>query len=507
MIDLNEKICRLSDVKSNEDIKALSFAKFPGTHCPLFGVAMIASFISDLAVLVVGTGECTYYSKGFAYGNQKGNDNFYSLAIGKNEITFGCGKQILSALKRIENEDKPQAIMVVTTCVLEVIGEDVESLLMENEMDFNAKLLCVKTEHFKCGSHIPGMERALKSLVTVMERGEKAERSINILGHRKHGVEETEVISALQEENIKINSIIPSNCTIADLVNASKTSLNIVTDFTALPLAREMEKCFGIPFVYFGRHLMKEKIDREYKRIEEIFEISLINRLEDKRDKLDQLEEKAKILFKDKSFIYGNTPMMAFEVTDYLTHLGLIPLFVQVREYYEEERGDMDSLLSRSYNPYIAQIANIAPMQEVYDELKPAIYLGHENPMALWKKGIVQITADEVTEKIGYEVPIKFLEKIISIYEMSIAKPDMPVGMLSMMGLSEAPADSPMMKMRQSDGVDEWLDRLEKYSVHSEVKEENTLDKNGLTAEMARAVEKGMPLAIAKMISKRGGKA
>jgi Nitrogenase molybdenum-iron protein, alpha and beta chains len=140
MIDIDAKICRLSAVKSNEEIKSLSFAKFPGTHCPLFGVAMIASFISDMAVLVVGTGECTYYAKGFAYGNQKGRDNFYSLPVGKNEITFGCGKQVVSALHKIDDEDKPAAILVVTTCVLEVIGEDVESVIYEHRDDFNASV-------------------------------------------------------------------------------------------------------------------------------------------------------------------------------------------------------------------------------------------------------------------------------------------------------------------------------------------------------------------------------
>ena len=43
-----DSLSRLNDVSTSEDIKSLSHAIFPGTHCPLFGVAMIASFIEDL---------------------------------------------------------------------------------------------------------------------------------------------------------------------------------------------------------------------------------------------------------------------------------------------------------------------------------------------------------------------------------------------------------------------------------------------------------------------------
>ncbi len=512
MINLNTAINRLAEVRSNEDIKALSYAKFPGTHCPLFGVAMIASFISDLVVLVVGTGECTYYSKGFAYNNQKGKDNFYSLVIGKNDLTFGCGDKVMKAIHQIEREEKPAAIMVVTTCVLEVIGEDIEGLFIEQEGETKAHLLLVKTEHFKCGSHIPGMERALTSLIGLMKKTDMEEKSINILGHRKQGVENTEVICVLEQEGINIHSIIPSNCTISDIEKAASAGLNVVTDFTALPLARLMEKRLSIPYVYFGRHLSKERIDLEYKKIEEVLGIHIISHLEERQQKLLELEQRARELFSGKSFIYGNTPMMAFEVSDYLCSLGLIPLFIQVREYYEEERQDMDQILTRGYNPYISQIANISPMQEVYDILKPNIYLGHENPMALHKKGIVQITTDEVTTKIGYEVPIEFLNKMIAIYERAVQFPEIPVGMISMAGLSQggvSPMGVGMMgkgNRPQSKGIDSYLEELAEFADKDENTQETGLDKNGLTPEMARAVAKGMPLAIAKLVSKGGHK-
>ena len=506
MLNLDEKISRLADVKSNEEVRSLSYAKFPGTHCPLFGVAMIASFISDLAVLVVGTGECTYYSKGFAYGNQAGKDNFHSLVVGKTDLTFGCGKKLLEALRQIEAGEKPEAVMVVTTCVLEVIGEDLESLLLESQPKFSARLLLVSTEHFKCGSHIPGMERALFSLAGLLEKKEKISKSMNILGHRRHGVEKTEVISALRKEGVSLCGIIPSNCRIADIQEASRASLNVVTDFTALKLAGEMEKKLGIPFVYFGRHLEKERIDREYCKIEELLGVSLLPHLEEKREELSLLEEKAKALFAGKSFIYGNTPMMAFEVSEYLCSLGMVPLFIQIREYYEEERPDMDRILARGYNPYIAQLANIAPMQEVYDLLKPDLYLGHENPMALFQKGIVQITADEAIEKIGYEVPLSFLRKIIGVYESALNSPGVPAGMMSMMGMGMPPAGTALEKPSSRPGAEYWLGKLRELAGGESVPDKKTgfSGLGEMPPVMAEALAKGNMPAVSHAMPKGG---
>ncbi|HCQ89244.1 MAG TPA: oxalate:formate antiporter [Clostridium sp.] len=412
-----DKLAKLNEVNENEDIKSLSYAIFPGTHCPLFGVAMIASFIEDLVVLVAGTQECTYYAKDFAYQKQKGKDNFYSVVTNKHDITFGCEKKIKDVITEIDKKIKPKAIMIVSTCVLELIGEDFKALGKSIENEINAKILVVPTEHFKCNSHIPGMERALEELTVLMEKCKVEENNVNILGHRQHGVENTELIKLLISEGININSVIPSKCTIEQLKTAPKAKLNIVTDFVALPMAKKMESKFGIPYVYFDKHLSLERIKNSYKKIEEVLSLNLLDKLRDKEKKLISLIEEAREVLKGKTFIYGNTPMMALEVSSFLCDLGLKPILIQVRELYENDAIYMEEIKKCKFNPYISRIANIAPMQYVYDELKPNFYLGHENPMNLAKRNIVQVTLDEVTKKLGYEIPIDTIKKILLCYK------------------------------------------------------------------------------------------
>lgn len=175
---------RLNDINADKDIKSLSHAVFPGTHCPLFGVILTASYIKNMALVVVGTSECTYYAKNFAYHRQEGLDSVYSVAIKESDVVFSAEKKVKKAIKQIIEFENPDAIMVVSTCVPEVIGEDYSSLSYSLEDEVDIPVFVVNTDHFTCNAHIPGMSRSLAVLSTAMKKF-KDKKGINILGHRQ----------------------------------------------------------------------------------------------------------------------------------------------------------------------------------------------------------------------------------------------------------------------------------------------------------------------------------
>ena len=408
---------KLDEINDDKDIKSLSHAIFPGTHCPLFGVALTASYIKNMPLVVVGTSECTYYTKNFAYHRQKGNDSVYSIALKEKDVVFGAQKKVEKAIKQIIEIENPDAIMIVTTCVPELIGEDYSSIEYSLSEEVDIPIFVVNTEHFKCNSHIPGMTRALKSLGSSMSKSE-IQDGVNILGHRQAEVEKTELVKILKDNNIKINTVIPSKCDIEDIKNASSAKLNIVTDMIALDLAKYMKQKFDIDYIYFDKHMNKEIIFKNYEKLGEILGINLNEKLTEERKMYDELSLSLSEILKDKKLIYGNTPMMAFETVDFLSDLGTIPLFVQVRELYEQDKVFKENLIKKGYNPYISRIANIAPLRHLYDTIGADLYIGHENPMLLKEKGLMQITLDSHAQKIGYELPIGMMKDLIKLFEM-----------------------------------------------------------------------------------------
>lgn len=412
---------RLDEINEDKDIKSLSHAIFPGTHCPLFGVALTASYIKNMPLVVVGTSECTYYTKNFAYHRQKGNDSVYSVVLKDKDIVFGGQKKVEEAIKQIIEIEECDAIMIVTTCVPELIGEDYSSIEYSLDGEVDIPIFVVNTEHFKCNSHIPGMSRSLKALITCMKKSKEKE-GINILGHRQENVESTELVKLLKSEGVSINTVIPSKCDIDAIKNASKSKVNIVTDMIALDLAKAMKKKFDIDYIYFDKHMDKSTIYKNYKRLEELLNVDLLNKLEDKINEYDELFRKCSDILKGKKLIYGNTPMMAFETVDFLSDLGMIPVFVQIRELYEQDIKYKENISKKGYNPYISRIANIAPLRHLYETIGADVYIGHESPIILREKGLMQITLDSHAQKIGYELPIDMMKDLIKLYELETSK-------------------------------------------------------------------------------------
>ena len=414
---------RISQIETAKDIRPLSLAQFPGTHCPLFGVALTAGYIRDMIVLIVGTDECTYYTKNFNINRRATDsamqDNFLSFAINQDDVVFGCAEKLRAVVRDIDKAYAPQAILLVTTCVLEVIGEDFNALAAELQDEVAAKLLVVRTEHFKCNSHIPGIERCLTALGELMVKSTVVPHTVNILGHRYPGILDTELMRLLVNQGIAINIAIPSASSVAELRHASCASLNIVTDFTALPLAVSMEERFGTPFVYFEKYLRPERILQGYRDVARHLNLDLEREVEALYAELDKVIAESKKVLSGKNFVYGNTPMLAFELSSFLASLGMEPLLIQARDLYANDEVYIKEIVSAGHDPYVARVANIAPLQAVYRALRPNFYIGHENPERLREFGVTQVAFDAAAAKLGFAVPLTVLRTMLRALDMA----------------------------------------------------------------------------------------
>ena len=122
--ELVEKLAKLSQVQSIKDIPQLTHALFPGTHCPLMGAAMAVGGIKDSLIVVVGTDECTYYTKSMTIHSEKfgGIDGrCVSVVLDDHDVTFGSAEKVQEAFKEIIEEYRPQCEFLVTTCVIELV--------------------------------------------------------------------------------------------------------------------------------------------------------------------------------------------------------------------------------------------------------------------------------------------------------------------------------------------------------------------------------------------------
>lgn len=410
--ELLGRLNRLSRVQTIKDIPQLTTALFPGTHCPLMGAAMIAGGIKDCLLVIVGTDECSYYTKSLTLSDRYGgiNGRCVSVVLNSHDVTFGSAESMHKAFKEIVAEYRPKCVMLVTTCVIEVIGDDYDAIAEELTKQYSIPVMAVHTEHFKCEDHFPGFERAITACQSIMQPQE-GDGSVNVLGQRFGDFADTELYVLLTKGGVKIGVQLPSGCTSDDIRRAPAAKVNIVVNDIALPLAQKMQEQYGIPYVYFNRFAAPEKILQAYQHLFDYLELPLPAEVGAMFDECKALEQETVPVVQEVPYIFGNTQYDCFELNSYLCRLGLVPQLIQSNKLREEHFEDIESILATT-DPYVCKAANIAPLQYVYDVLHPWIYIGHEFGERLRRKGIAQLHSDPAGKMLGLECNT-FLLKIL----------------------------------------------------------------------------------------------
>lgn len=401
--EILQRLNHLSQVQTIKDVPQLTTALFPGTHCPLMGAAMVAGGIDDCLLVIVGTDECSYYTKGLTMNERYGGvgGRCVSVVLDSHDVTFGSTESMHKAFKEIVAEYQPKCVMLVTTCVIEVIGDDYDAIAAELTKQYSIPVMAVHTEHFKCEDHFPGLERAITACASLMQE-QQGDGSVNVLGQRMGNFADTELHAYLEQAGVKLGVQLPSGCTAEEIRRAPAAKVNIVVHDIALPLAKLMEEKYHIPYVYFNRFAAPEKIMEAYQKLFSYLGLELPAALQTKYAECKALEAKAQPELAGVPYIYGNTQYDCFELNSYLCSLGLVPQLIQSNHLREDNFADIQSIL-QACDPYICKAANIAPLQYVYDVLHPWFYMGHEFGERLRRKGIALLHSDPAGKMLGFE--------------------------------------------------------------------------------------------------------
>lgn len=406
---LLKKMAPLSRVKSIKDIPQLTKVLFPGTHCPLIGAAMVAAGIKDCLLVIVGTDECSYYTKSMTIDETFGGigGRCVSIVLNSHDVTFGSAGTLHKAFKEITEEYHPACVMLVTTCVVEIIGDDYDAFAEELSQQYNLPVMAVHTEHFKCEDHFPGFERGITACFNLMHEVSKTD-VVNVLGQRTGNFSETELYSILNEAGVEIGLQLPTGCTAEEIKQAAAAKVNIVVHDIALPLAKKMQEKFAIPYVYFNKMADPEKIYASYQKLFAYLDLALPTKVKILYEESKSLQVALAKDFKNITYIYGNTPFDCFELNSYLCKLGMVPQVIQSNRF-PEDSIEVQEILQYT-DPYMVKAANIAPLQYVYDVLHPYLYLGHEFEERLRVKGIAVVHSDPAGKLLGFEVTMMLLK-------------------------------------------------------------------------------------------------
>jgi nitrogenase molybdenum-cofactor synthesis protein NifE len=183
--------------------------------------------------------------------------NSFSTDLRERDVVFGGAEKLAAAIDEVMGAYAPKLIFVYATCIVGVIGDDVEAVCREAERKHGIRAIPVKAPGFS-GNKSTGYRMACDALMRLLPPSEKRRggEGVNILGDYNLAGEMWIIKSYMLEIGIPVVSTFTGDATYERLLRAPSARLNVVQCAgSMLYLAERMEREFGIPWVkasFFG---------------------------------------------------------------------------------------------------------------------------------------------------------------------------------------------------------------------------------------------------------------
>ncbi len=402
---------RLSAVKTNAGVKFLTPAAFPGNHCPMHTALALSSNIRGMSTLVVGTSECGNYSRN-VIAKPKDKELHWMYVLDADEVVFGCRKGLIKAIREMDVSGA-KAIMLILTCVPEVIGEDIEGIIHEIQPQIKASLSFVQMGHFKCNSYPSGYWKTLSAFGGMMKQLKTKPDLVNILGRspEEEHIPMPKLLTVLEKKGFHLRCLAPKSY-IGDFIEAPEAKLNIVLSPYMNPLAELMLERYQVPFISMHEIYEVSQIDRLYESVAKILGISWEGEFEEQRKKAVSMQEQAADTLRGISYIATHrNALMPLPLALYLAKFEMEPLLLHIEEFYPDDRKWAKALLEKGQNPLICHMVNEKADAPILEQLKPDLSFG-EIPLGTGQISCVSYLY-ELYGQIGYERTSMLFERIL----------------------------------------------------------------------------------------------
>jgi nitrogenase molybdenum-cofactor synthesis protein NifE len=237
--------------------------------CVFCGSRVVLYPIADALHLVHGPIGCAAYTwdiRGALSSGPALHRLSFSTDLQERDVIFGGEDKLERALLELIERHDPKGAFVYSTCIVGIIGDDLEAVCRRVGKRTGIPVLPVQSEGFK-GNKRAGYNAACKAmfrLVGTKDTSGISPLSINILGDFNLAGEIWIIREYLERMGLQVVANITGDGRIGDIQRAHGAALNAVQcSGSTMDLAVMMKDSYGIPFVrvsYFGIEDMAESL-------------------------------------------------------------------------------------------------------------------------------------------------------------------------------------------------------------------------------------------------------
>lgn len=221
--------------------------------CTLTGALSVVTQVHDAVTIIHGPQGCTHHNFSLLFATGPDSDRLtlpplFSTGLSETDVVFG-GEEALGRTLDTVMARHPGAIFVLSTCVVETIGDDVESVCASRA---GCPVIIVPTAGFLGGSFQEGVNNALISLAAMAPVQEPG-AGVNLIGEKnlEYEVEENyvEVRRLLKNLGLSINLRFVRDTTTNDIASLGAARLNVLRDPSLIPVGEYLRSRFGTPYI------------------------------------------------------------------------------------------------------------------------------------------------------------------------------------------------------------------------------------------------------------------
>lgn len=364
--------------------------------CVYCGARVVLNPITDAFHIVHGPIGCASYTwdiRGSLSSGEEIYRNSFSTDLREEDVIFGGEKKLAAAIDEIVLKYSPKVIFIYSTCIVGIIGDDVEAVCRKAEEKYSIRVISVKSPGF-AGNKSTGYKIACNALLELMgdNTGDKI-HGINILGDFNLSGEIWILEKYLKELGIKVVSKVTGDGKCDEIVNAPRASLNIVQCAGSMVyLARRMEEKYGVPFIkvsFLGIEDIKSSLMNiaEYFGDEEIIRKAKVLLEREEKKILGKIMFYKKRLTGKKAAIYVGGGFKAISLIKQFKELGMETVMVGTQTGKEEDYEAIKNLCNEG--TVILDDTNPSELEKFILEKRPDILVGgvKERPLA-YKLGV-----------------------------------------------------------------------------------------------------------------------
>ncbi|WP_303924669.1 nitrogenase iron-molybdenum cofactor biosynthesis protein NifE [Draconibacterium sediminis] len=237
--------------------------------CVFCGSRVVLYPIADALHVIHGPVGCASYTwdiRGSLSSGPQLHRLSFTTDLKERDVVFGGEKKLYHALIELIDKHQPKAAFVFSTCIIGVIGDDVEAVCRQVTKEKGIDVIPVMSEGFN-GTKKDGYKiacGALSKLVGTNNDYTPSKYSINILGDFNLAGELWILTEYYKKLGVEIISCMTGDGRVEQIRRAHKASLNVVQcSGSIMHLAKEMKEKYDIPFMkvsYFGIEDMSEAL-------------------------------------------------------------------------------------------------------------------------------------------------------------------------------------------------------------------------------------------------------